>query len=65
MIGCGILAVILSYRLPGAGPCGPSTTIGFVIMMLDLIAIPGGALTVLVGAITNRVSRASGTSHES
>gem|GEM_PF-6274285 len=64
MIGCGILAVILSY-LPGAGPCGPSTTIGFVIMMLGLIAIPAGALTVLVGAITDRMSRASGTSHES
>ena len=32
-VGCGLLAVFLAF-LPGAGPCGPSTPVGAIIMLV-------------------------------
>jgi hypothetical protein len=52
-IGFGILAVFLAF-LPGAGPCGPSTPIGTVIMLLGMLTVPIGALIFLVGLIKAR-----------
>jgi hypothetical protein len=48
--GLGILAVFLAF-LPGAGPCGPSTPIGAVIMLLGMLTVPIGALIFLIGLI--------------
>jgi hypothetical protein len=48
--GGGLLAVIVSF-MPGAGPCGPSTPIGTVIMMLGLLALPIGAIMLFVGLV--------------
>jgi hypothetical protein len=48
--GCGMLAVIVSF-IPGAGPCGPSTPIGLVIMLLGMLAVPIGAVMLLTGLI--------------
>jgi len=33
-----MLAVILSF-VPGAGPCGPSTPIGLIVMLVGLLAM--------------------------
>jgi len=49
-VGIGLLAVLVAY-LPGAGPCGPSTPVGLVIMMLGLLSVPIGAVTFLTGLI--------------
>jgi hypothetical protein len=49
-VGLGLLAVLLAY-MPGAGPCGPSTPIGLVIMMLGLLSVPIGAVIFLIGLI--------------
>ncbi len=48
--GCGILAVFVPF-IPGAGPCGPSSPIGAVVMTLGMLAVPLGALMVLIGLI--------------
>jgi hypothetical protein len=47
-LGGGILAFIISF-LPGAGPCGPSTMLGFLIMMGGLLAIPLGLIMIVMG----------------
>jgi hypothetical protein len=49
-IGLGVLAVFVAF-IPGAGPCGPSTPIGMVIMLLGLLSVPIGALIFLIGII--------------
>lgn len=48
-IGGGVLAVALSFIL-GAGPCN-ATTLGVILMMLGLLAIPVGFITLIVGVI--------------
>jgi hypothetical protein len=49
-VGLGLVAVFVAF-LPGAGPCGPSTPIGLVIMMLGLLSVPIGAVIFLIGLI--------------
>jgi hypothetical protein len=49
-VGLGLLAVPVAY-MPGGGPCGPSTPIGLVIMMLGLLSVPIGAVMFLIGLI--------------
>jgi len=49
-VGCGLLAVFLAF-LPGAGPRGPSTPVGAIIMLVGMLAVPIGALVFLIGLI--------------
>ena len=45
-----MLAVILSF-VPGAGPCGPSTPIGLIMMLVGLLALPIGAVMFIIGLL--------------
>ncbi len=45
-----MLALILSF-VPGAGPCGPSTPIGLIMMLVGLLALPIGAVMFIIGLL--------------
>ena len=45
-----MLAVILSF-VPGAGPCGPSTPIGLIVMLMGLLAMLMGAFMFIIGIL--------------
>jgi len=45
-----MLAVILSF-VPGAGPCGPSTPIGLIVMLVGLLAMLFGAFMFIIGLL--------------
>jgi hypothetical protein len=45
-----MLALIVSF-VPGAGPCGPSTPIGFIMMVVGLLALPIGAVMFIIGLL--------------
>jgi hypothetical protein len=49
-IAGGIVALAVSY-LPGGGPCGPGTRLGFVVMMLGFMALPVGVILLVFGLI--------------
>ena len=49
-LGGGILSVIVSY-LPGAGPCGPSTIVGMLIMTCGFMSIPAGLIMLIIGLV--------------